>query len=199
MRRREWHPQPNTRLAPEDYLEIERRATHKSEYFDGEVFAMSGGAEQHNLITVNVSSSLHSQLRATACAVYSSDQRVKVTATGLYTYSDITVVCGDAVFDDKQQDTLLNPTVIVEVVSKSTGGYDRNEKFAHYRRIESLAEYLLIAQARHHVEHYVRQPSGDWLLSETDSLQANVFLPSIRCTIALADVYEKVEIRGIER
>jgi Uma2 family endonuclease len=175
-------------------LAIERESAYKSEYFNGETFAMSGGTKQHNLITVNVSSSLHAQLRKRPCAVYSSDQRVKVSATGLYTYPDISVVCGEAKFDDAQQDTLLNPTVIIEVLSKSTDGYDRNEKFAHYRKLESLAEYALIAQKRRHVEHYTKRPDGDWLLSETDNLEQTIFLPSIGCALSLLDAYEKVDL-----
>lgn len=186
--------QPRIRLTPDEYLTIERQAEYKSEYFNGEVFAMSGGTKQHNLITVNVSSSLHAQLRKRPCTVYSSDQRVKVSATGLYTYPDISVVCGEAKYDNNQQDTLLNPTVIIEVLSKSTAGYDRNEKFAHYRKLDSLSQYILIAQVRCHVEIYTRQANGDWLLSETDEIQQGITLPSIECRLALSDIYEKVEI-----
>jgi Uma2 family endonuclease len=186
--------QPKARLTPEEYLAIERESAYKSEYFNGETFAMSGTTKQHNLITVNVSSSLHAQLRKRPCAVYSSDQRVKVSATGLYTYLDISVVCGESKFDDAQQDTLLNPTALIEVLSKSTAGYDRNEKFAHYRKLESLAEYVLIAQKRHHVEHYTKRTDGDWLLSETDNLEQTIFLPSIGCTLSLLDAYEKVDL-----
>lgn len=182
------------RLTPEEYLAIDREAEYKSEYFNGEVFAMSGGSRQHNLITVNVSSSLHSQLRRRPSTVYSSDQRVKVSLTGLYTYPDVTVVCGEAVFDDEQQDTLLNPRVIVEVLSKSTAGHDRNEKFAHYRKLPSLTEYVLISQTSYRVEHYARQTDDQWLLSESASLQGAVHLPSIDCALSLADIYEKVEI-----
>ena len=158
---------------------------------------MSGGTKQYNLICVNVSSSLHAQLRKRPCTLYSSDQRVKVSATRLYTYPDITVVCDPAEFDDDQQDTLLNPTVIVEVLSKSTEGYDRNEKFAHYRKLTSLKEYTLIPQVRFHVEHYVRQADGQWLLAETDEIQEAVTLPSINCTLALADIYEKVDTLSV--
>lgn len=186
--------QPEIRLTPEQYLTIERQADHKSEYVNGEMYAMSGGTKQHNLITVNVASSLHAQLRKKPCLVYSSDQRVKVSRTGLYTYPDITVVCGESEFDDDQQDTLLNPTVIIEVLSKSTAGYDRNEKFAHYRKLETLREYVLIAQTGYRVEHYLRQSDGNWLLSEIDQIGEIISLSSIECTLALSDVYEKVEI-----
>ncbi|QQS47650.1 MAG: Uma2 family endonuclease [Acidobacteriota bacterium] len=183
--------QPKVRITPEEYLAIERQAEYKSEYLNGEVFAMAGGTRQHNTITVNVASSLHTQLRKRQCVVYSSDQRVKVIATGLYTYPDVTVLCGDAEFDDG--DTLTNPTVIIEVLPKSTAGYDRNEKFAHFRKAPSLAEYVLISQSRPHIELYTRQPDGQWLLSESDDPAASIRLVSIDCSLALSEVYEKVD------
>jgi Uma2 family endonuclease len=122
--------------------------------------------------------------------------RVKVSPTGLYTYPDVTVVCGEAQFEDNQQDTLLNPTLIVEVLSESTEAYDRGGKFAHYRKLTSLMEYVLITQTKPHIEHYVRQPDNRWLLSEVDSLPDAIHLPSIDCHLALAEVYDKVDIVG---
>lgn len=181
-------------VTPQEYLAIERQAEYKSEYFNGQVFAMSGASKRHNLITGNVLAELHAQLKKRPCTIYPSDMRLKVNATGLYTYPDVTVVCDEAQFDDDQQDTLLNPTVIVEVLSKSTEAYDRGEKFEHYRKLPSLAEYILIPQDKYHVEHYVRQPDNQWLLSETDSLQDTIQLPSINCYLAMADVYDKVKI-----
>ncbi len=118
--------------------------------------------------------------------------RVKVAATGLYTYPDVSVACGETQIEDSAQDTLLNPTVIVEVLSKSTAAYDRGEKFEHYRKIPSLMEYLLVAQDKCLVEHYQRQPEDRWLLSETNSLEDVLELPAIDCRLALADVYDKV-------
>lgn len=184
--------QPRIRLTPEEYLAIERQAEYKSEYVNGEVFAMAGGSKRHNLITVNVSSSLHAQLRKRDCVVFSSDQRIKVSATGLYTYPDVSVVCGETQYDDSRQDTLLNPVVLIEVLSKSTEGYDRNEKFAHYRKLESLTQYVLVAQSRVHVESYLRQTSDAWLLTETDQIDQFIEIPALNCTLALADIYEKV-------
>jgi Uma2 family endonuclease len=181
-------------LTPEEYLALERNAEHKSEYFAGEVFALAGASERHNLIVGNVFAGLHPQLRNRPCKVYASDMRAKVHATGLYTYPDVVAVCDEARFDDDQKDTLLNPTVILEVLSESTEAYDRGRKFAHYRKLESLAEYVLIAQETHHVEHYLRQPDNQWLLSESDGLQDAIHLPSINCHLALADVYDKVDI-----
>jgi len=181
-------------VSPQEYLASERQADYKSEYFNGEIFAMSGAGRRHNLIAGNVLAELHTQLKKRLCTIYPSDMRLKVSATGLYTYPDVTIVCAEAQFDDSQQDTLLNPTVIVEVLSKSTEAYDRGEKFAHYRKLSSLAEYILIAQDKYHVEHYIRQPDNQWLLSEIDSLDDTLQLPSISCHLALTDIYDKVKI-----
>ncbi len=186
--------QVKTFLTPEEYLALERAADYKSEYFNGEIFAMTGASRKHNLIAVNVVAALHPQLRKRPCEIYTSDMRVKVNATGLYTYPDVTVVCETPLLEDHWKDTLLNPTLLVEILSKSTAGYDRGEKFEHYRKLPSLAEYLLIAQDKHHVEHYARQPDNQWLLSETNDSQATIDLPSIVCRLMLADVYDKVEI-----
>jgi len=186
--------QPQPRYTPQEYLALERKAEHRSEYFAGEIFAMSGASERHNLIALNVAASLHAQFRNRSCKVYASDMRVKVSATGLYTYPDVVALCGEPQFDDEQKDTLLNPTVIIEVLSPSTEAYDRGDKFGHYRKLASLAEYVLISQDKPHVEHYVRQPDNQWLLSEASSLQDSVQLPSINCTLVLAEIYEKVEL-----
>ncbi|TMA53915.1 MAG: Uma2 family endonuclease [Deltaproteobacteria bacterium] len=186
--------QPQPRYTPQEYLALERKAEHRSEYFAGEIFAMSGASERHNLIALNVAASLHAQFRNRSYKVYASDMRVKVSATGLYTYPDVVALCGEPQFDDEQKDTLLNPTVIIEVLSPSTEAYDRGDKFGHYRKLASLAEYVLISQDKPHVEHYVRQPDNQWLLSEASSLQDSVQLPSINCTLVLAEIYEKVEL-----
>jgi Uma2 family endonuclease len=186
--------QPKTRFTPEEYLAIDRQSEHKHEYFDGEIFAMTGASRRHNLISVNVASSLHAQCTDRDCEVYASDMRVKVNPTGLYTYPDVVVVCGAPQFDDQEIDTLLNPTVVIEVLSKTTEGYDRGDKSEHYRAVESLAEIVLIAQDKHHVEHYRRQNGNQWLLSETNRLQDKVTLTSIGCELFLSDVYRKVAI-----
>lgn len=186
--------QVKTYLTPEEYLAMERQAEYKSEYFNGEVFAMTGASRKHNLIAVNVLAALHAQLRKRPCEIYPSDMRVKVSPSGLYTYPDVVVVCEEPLFDDDQKDTLLNPTLLVEVLSKSTASYDRGEKFEHYRTLNTLLEYVVIAQDKYHVEHYVRQPDKQWLLSETNNLQDTIQLPAIDCDLALADVYDKVEM-----
>jgi Uma2 family endonuclease len=182
------------RYTPEEYLALERQAQCKSEYYAGEIFAMAGASRWHNLIVANVVSELRSQLKGRPCTTYPSDMRVKISPTGLYTYPDVIVVCGEAQFEDSQQDTLLNPTLIVEVLSESTEAYDRGGKFAHYRKLASLMEYVLIAQTKPHIEQYTRQTDNRWLLAETDSLHGTVHLPSIGCQLALAEVYDKVDI-----
>ncbi|MFB3131096.1 MAG: Uma2 family endonuclease [Rhodothermales bacterium] len=184
---------PQTYLTPEEYLAFEHEAEVKHEYYAGEIFAFAGASRQHNLIVGNVYAGLHAQLRQRPCEVYASDMRVRVSPTGLYTYPDVVAVCEEARLSDEENDTLLNPTVIVEVLSASTAAYDRGEKFEHYRKLESLKEYLVIAQERHHVERHVRQSEGQWLLSETDSVEDVIELPSIACRLAVADIYEKVE------
>jgi Uma2 family endonuclease len=186
--------QPKTLISVGDYLAGERLSTVKHEYDAGEVFAFAGGSEQHNLIAGNVYASLHAQLRKRACTVYPSDMRVKIPRTGLYTYPDVVAVCGTAQFEDAERDTLISPTVIVEVLSPSTGNDDRGKKFQHYRTIDSLQEYLLIAQDSYRIEHYVRQPDQQWLLSEATALDEEIALSSIACTLLLGDVYEKVQI-----
>lgn len=181
-------------VTPEEYLALERQAEAKNEYCAGEISAMAGASQRHNLIAANVVASLHAQLRGRPCSVFPGDMRVKVSATGLYTYPDVTVVCDQARFDDQHQDTLLDPVLIVEILSKTTSGYDRGEKFEQYRKIGSFVEYLLISQERCYIEHFVRQSGNQWLLSESDQLQDVIELSSVACSLALADVYEKVDI-----
>jgi Uma2 family endonuclease len=181
------------RLTVQEYLALERRAESRSEYLDGETFAMVGASRKHNLIAVNILASLHGQLRGKSCEVYANDMRVRVPATDLFTYPDVVVVCGQPELDDAEGDTLLNPRLIVEVLSKSTEDYDRGTKFAHYRTLPSLADYVLIAQDRVHVEHFTKQADGRWLLSETDDKGSTLELPSIDCRLVLAEVYERVQ------
>ncbi|EDN71041.1 protein of unknown function DUF820 [Beggiatoa sp. PS] len=182
-------------LTPEEYLAIERQAQYKSEYFEGEMFAMSGASPEHNQIAANVLAEIHTQLKKRPCRVFMSDMRVKVSPTGLYTYPDVVAFCDPPRFDDKQKDTLLNPLVIIEVLSDSTEAYDRGKKFQHYRTLDSLQEYLLIAQDKCQIEHYVRQTNNQWLLLEINELESTIDLPSIQCSLALSDIYDKVEFK----
>jgi Uma2 family endonuclease len=185
---------PKPYISPEEYLAIERRSDVKNEYYAGEMFAMAGATEEHNLIAGNVFGSLHLQFKGRRCKVYQSDMRVKVLATGLRTYPDVVALCGEAEFEDAVRDTLTNPALLVEVLSESTEAYDRGKKFEHYRRIPSFQEYLLIAQDRVHVERYLRSDDGQWVLSEYSDLNAKVELSSVGCALSLVDVYDKVPL-----
>ncbi len=188
--------QPKRRLSPEEYLEIERQAEYKSEYYNGEMFAFAGASENHVVITGNVSAIFHAQLKNKKCKVYSNDMRVKVSTTGLFTYPDVAVVCNQGKFEDEHRDTLLNPIVIVEVLSPSTENYDRGTKFEHYRTIDSLTDYLLVAHDKIHVEHYVRQSDRSWLFSEYKSAEDKIKIESIGCELLVAEIYEKVEFES---
>ena len=176
-----------------DYLALERQAETKSEYLNGRIYAMSGASEEHNTIVFNLARRIGNQLDKKPCRGYVNDMRVKVSPTGLYTYPDVVVVCGEPRFEDPHVDTLLNPTVIIEVLSDSTAAYDRGEKFAHYRALPSLSDYLLIAQDQPRIEHYQRQSDGRWLYSATDGLDAQVEISTIGCVLRLAEVYERVD------
>ena len=178
---------------PEQYLALERKAEYKSEYINGRIFAMAGASRQHNQITFNIAGELRLQLKGRACIAYSNDMRVKVPRTGLYSYPDIVATCNEPKFEDSFVDTLLNPTLIIEVLSDSTEAYDRGEKFAHYRRLSSLEEYILVAQYRICVEHYVRQGER-WILAEISELEGIINLDSINCTLPLKEIYDKVEL-----
>ena len=184
---------PTTYLTPEEYLAAERRAEHKSEYVDGEMVAMTGASRRHNLIAINIAREISQQLKGRPCEGYASDMRVRVPSTRLYTYPDV-VVCDEPKFEDDYVDTLLNPTLILEILSEPTELYDRGKKFGFYRTIETLAEYLLVAQDECRIEQYVRQPDGRWLLSDYRSLEDVVDLPSIQCQLALSEVYDKVAL-----
>lgn len=180
-------------ITEEEYLARERASGTRHEYYNGKMYAMTGGTEPHNLIASNALATLHLQLRQRPCRVYQSDMRVKIIATGLNTYPDVTVVCGRPAFTDATRDTLTNPIVILEVLSPSTERYDRGMKFQNYRTIETLQDYVLLAQDRAYIEHYVRQVTGEWLLREAVGLAATLTIASINCGLALRDVYEKVD------
>jgi Uma2 family endonuclease len=183
---------PKRLLTPAEYLAQERRAAVKSEYYQGEMFAMAGASREHNLIVGNLVRELGTRLRGRGCEVYPSDMRVKVTATGLYTYPDVTIVGGAPQFEDDAGDTLLNPTVLLEVLSESTEAYDRGTKSSHYRRLASLREYVLVAQDRPLVEGYVRQPDGGWLLHEVSQLDQTVAVGSITLQLPMSEIYRQI-------
>lgn len=184
------------RISVEEYLALERRSETKSEYLHGETYAMAGASRSHNLIAGNVFAALHQQLPGRGCEVYSNDMRLRASAADLLTYPDVAVSC-DPQFADEEVDTLLSPTLIIEVLSPSRESYDRGAKFGAYRAIPSFAEYLLLAQEPGLcAEHFVKQPAGGWLLTETRRPEDVLDLPSIGCTLAMRDVYERVDLPG---
>lgn len=185
--------QPTTFLSAAEYLEQERRAEFKSEYFEGEVFAMAGASRRHGLIVTNLIAELRQQLKGKPCEVYPSDMRLRVTPTGLYTYPDVMVVCGEIQFADDQKDTILNPVVLIEVLSDSTKDYDRGRKFEYYRTLPSLREYLTVAQDKPHIEHWTRQQEDCGLLVEFHSLSQTIRLTSIDCLLPLIEIYDKID------
>jgi Uma2 family endonuclease len=185
-----------TRYTPEEYLALERNAEFKSEYIDGRIVAMSGATEPHVTIVGNIAAELRTRLRGGPCRAYASEMRVQIAGGRRYTYPDVVAVCGERQFIDGVMDTLSNPVLIFEVLSPSTEAYDRAEKFHHYQLIESLQEYILVAQDQPRVECYTRGPGGDvwYLWTETD-LDKEVEFYSVGCRIPLREIYENVDSR----
>jgi Uma2 family endonuclease len=181
------------RFTPEQYLALERKADFKSEYFDGFLIAMAGASREHNLIAGNLHGEIRSQFKGRSCEVYIGDMRVRAGSKGPYTYPDVVAVCGGARFLDDLLDTLLNPTLIVEVLSATTERHDRGDKFTSYRKIPSLREYVLVAQDKVQVERYTRQ-GEEWVLTVFDSLDQTLRLTSIECEIPLREIYAKVDL-----
>jgi Uma2 family endonuclease len=182
---------PITRYTPQQYLALERKAEYKSEYYNGFISAMAGASRQHNRIVLNLGGETSSQLKGRRCEAFVSDMRVLISRTGLYTYPDVVVVCGKPQFEDGELDILLNPTMIAEVLSPTTESYDRGKKFGHYRQLESLREYVLIAQDQVLVERFTRQ-GDDWVLTALSSLDDILRLASIGCEVPLREIYARV-------
>ena len=194
-----------TRLTPEEYIAFERKALPdagiiRHEYINGELIAMSGASRAHNLITGNIFGELRTLLRGSRCETYMGDMRVSTPTTTSYFYPDVTVVCEEPRFEDDVFDTLLNPIILVEVLSPSTEVYDRREKFAHYRQLPSLQEYVLVAQDQVRVEHYRRQEKQgtapvtpkDWIFTDFQELEEILPLTSIQCELPLQEIYERI-------
>ena len=201
-------PVVQTRLTPEEYIAFERKALPdaeiiRHEYLNGELIAMSGASRAHNLITINISTALHSLLRGSRCETYASDMRVSFPLTPSYFYPDVVVVCEEPRFEDNVFDILLNPIILVEVLSSSTEAYDRGEKFGHYRHFASLQEYLMVSQDKILVEHYRRQEKHgnaprkekDWIFTDFRELGEILPLTSIQCELPLREIYERVTFR----
>ncbi len=187
------NPNPVPKMTPEEFLIWERAEEFRHEYRDGDIVAMSGARRAHNLISVNMARELSTSLRDRDCETYASEMRVWIPKTRLYTYPDIVVVCGEPQFVDDEFDTLLNPVVVVEILSESTESYDRGRKFEQYRRVETLREYILISQPRPYVERFVKHGDGFWQLSESNGPEAVLVLESLDVAIPLAAIYEKVK------
>ena len=185
-----------THVTPEEYLAAERLSETRSEYLDGGVFPMPGGSLNHNQITTNLILELGTQLRAGHCRVLGMDLKVRMPDSRKFFYPDVVVVCDEPQFHDDRKDVILNPVLVIEVLSKSTEAFDRGAKFGAYRTVESLMEYLLVAQDRPAVEQYVRNADGKWTLAEAAGLESSLMLPSINCTLSLNAVYDKVDFNS---
>jgi Uma2 family endonuclease len=181
-------------VSDDEYLAQERASATKHELVNGEVLAMAGGSPVHNLVMLNIGGTLRALLETKPCIVLPSDQRIHVPATGLYTYPDVAVICGRPERHPRDADTLLNPLVLFEVLSPTTEAYDRGAKFAHYRAISSLQEYVLVASLEKRVEHYRRLEGGRWVLTETTGEDGVVALPALGVDLPLRAIYEKLEI-----
>lgn len=186
---------PKKTLTPEKYLEIERAAEFKSEFHDGEMFAMAGTNRRHSFIVGDFGGALRTRFKGGACEVHTTEIRVRVKEDGLYTYPDVVAVCGRPEFLDETEDTLLNPQLIIEVLSKSTEDYDRGKKFLLYRGLESLREYVLVRPDAPHIEQYQKEDSFRWTMVETIGLDRTIHLTSVGCDIPLTEIYERVEFR----
>ncbi|XZE20514.1 Uma2 family endonuclease [Pirellulaceae bacterium SH449] len=190
--------QPILTLSPQRYLAQERAASFKSEYYQGETFAMAGASREHNLIVANLVGELRQALKDSNYEVYPSEMRVKVSASGLYTYPDVTIACGKPEFEDNELDTLLNPIVLIEVLSNSTEAYDRGTKAAHYRRLPSLQHYVLVSQYCCSVEIFSRSSDNIWTLSEASHLTESLRLQSPQVAIPLTEVYRNIQVDDLK-
>ena len=181
-----------TYLTPSEYLAWERKQPFKNEYHNGQIIAMSGASRAHNLITMNMANQFYTQLLTHGCEIYPGDMRVRTSPTVSYYYPDVVVVCGEPRFEDDTFDTLLNPVLIVEILSPSTAAFDRGEKFEHYKQLDSLQEYMLISQNRVHVERYLRRDT-QWILTEYRKIDEGIHLLSNRCKLSVRDIYTLVK------
>jgi Uma2 family endonuclease len=180
-----------TFITPEEYLAEERSSSEKHEYLDGEVFLMAGGTKQHAELCWRLSGILYRLISNSKCRAFSSDLKVRTSNKGLYSYPDLTVVCGEQRFEDGEEDVLLNPKAIFEVLSPSTEAYDRGEKFFRYQQIESLTDYILVSQEKVHIDHLTRQTDG-WLHRSYSAIESELLISSIQSTISLAEVYQGI-------
>ena len=185
--------QLNTFILPEAYLEVERESETKSEYYDGVVYAMTGASINHIRVVTNLTRELSSQLRARRCDVLSNEMKVRLQNSRKFFYPDVIVLCGEPEFHDERRDIILNPLLVIEVLSDSTEAFDRGTKFQAYQTLDSLKEYILVAQDRPVVEQYVRQADGKWIYTAAVGLESSLTLPSVECSLNLSAVYDKVD------
>lgn len=184
-------------MTPDEYLAFERAAETKHEYLDGEVFDMSGGSARHSIIAGNLIGEIRAALKGRDCLTFTSDMRLKVQATGLYAYPAAQIACGPLEFEDDREDVILNPVVIIEVLSTSTASWDRGKKFWHYRHLDSLTDYVLVAQDEWLVEHYRRQPNGGWLLETLEQGTGRLRLESVGCEVPLTEVFSGTGLKPL--
>jgi len=177
-------------ISQEEYLELERTATEKHEYYQGEIFAMSGASLEHNAIFSNLFGEIAHRLKGKNCKPFGSDLRIHIPKNTLYTYPDITIICGKPELTDDKFDTTTNPSVIIELLSKSTRNYDKGEKFTLYRDIDSLKEYILVDTEKIHVEKHLRHADNSWQLTDYKSLDKSFSIETVNVTLSLRDVYE---------
>jgi len=190
---------PTRKYTLEEYIELDENSEEKHEYFNGEVFAMSGGSADHARISGNVYSAIQQKLSGQSCEAFNSDMRLKVPAAFPYRYPDASVVCGEPAFEETRgQQMLVNPILIVEVLSPSTAAYDLGEKFTAYQSIETFREFVLISQERPHVIHHVYQAKNKWLRSEIEGLDSELTLESINVTLTLREIYQRVSFQTEE-
>ena len=189
----------NVLYTPDEYLRLERQTVERHEYLDGQMYAVAGESLEHSTIVSNINAILNYQLRGKPCRVLQPNMKVRSrlstdpSATGLFSYPNCLVICGDPIFHDVHRDVLINPQVIIEILSRSTKAHDRGEKFARYRQIESFAEYLLVSQYRPSIEHFTRQPNGDWIMHPETSIEGSIVITSIGCKLDLTEVYDRID------
>ena len=180
-------------VTPDEYLAAERPSESRSEYLDGVVCPMTGGSVNHIRIVANLTRELSNQLLTRPCDVFPIDLKVRLPDSRKFFYPDVTVVCGELQFHDERRDIILNPLLVIEVLSKSTEAFDRGAKFQAYQTIDSLKEYVLVAQDKPFVEQFVRQADGKWTYTSVAGLESSLSLPSVECTLNLSAVYDKVD------
>ena len=188
-------PKPTVRFTPAEYYALEEKAEYKSDYYKGDIFAMAGGTDRHSLIAVNLLGELHARLKGRPCAAFDPNLRLKVKATGLRTYPDVSIYCGERERDpeDPSGQTFTNPTIVFEILSPSTEIYDRNVKAPHYRRIESLQAHVFVSQDAPRIEVYSRHPNGTWLFTEIEGLDQAMEIPAIEVSLPMIEIYDRVD------